>query len=199
MKCKLIFDTETTGLNACDEQIAQLSYIIINEKYEVKNAKNFYFSVDYMSAGASRVNGLSEDILNELSGGKKFKDFADEIYQDFINADVLIAHNLEFDLGFIEEEFERLNYNIDKLNKDKKYLCTMQTYTMLLQIEHEYYIYKYPKLSEVMSKLKISSKYISGIVSDTFRVSDNKYHDARFDVIATFIAYKSLENVDKIE
>ena len=73
---KLIFDTETTGLNPYGNQIAQLSYLMIDDNYEVKTAKNFYFAVDYVEAGASEVNGLTKKVLDELSEGKKFKDFS---------------------------------------------------------------------------------------------------------------------------
>lgn len=192
---KVIFDVETTGLNCHEEQIAQLSYVIINNEYNIKNAKNFYFSVDYMSDGARAVNGLDEDILNELSGGKKFKDFANEIYQDFINADVLIAHNLDFDLKFLEEEFERLNYNIDTFNRDKKYYCTMQSYTMFMQIPHFYYGFKYPRLDEVMEYLNIKNIDIEDKTKEVFECIGNSYHDSRFDVIATLFAYQSVKKI----
>ena len=194
---KLIFDTETTGLNPYGNQIAQLSYLMIDDNYEVKTAKNFYFAVDYVEAGASEVNGLTKKVLDELSEGKKFKDFSNEIYEDFLNAETLIAHNLEFDLNFIRQEFKRLDYNVDALDENKEYLCTMNIYTDILKIEHKYYGYKYPRLDEVMSRLDISRKYISNIANDIFRIEDIGYHDARFDIVATLLAYKSLENIEK--
>ncbi|MFR5132772.1 MAG: 3'-5' exonuclease [Terrisporobacter sp.] len=195
---KLIFDTETTGLNPYGNQIAQLSYLMIDDNYEVKTAKNFYFAVDCVEAGASEVNGLTKKVLDELSEGKKFKDFSNEIYEDFLNAETLIAHNLEFDLNFIRQEFKRLDYNVDALDENKEYLCTMNIYTDILKIEHKYYGYKYPRLDEVMSRLDISRKYISNIANDIFRIEDIGYHDARFDIVATLLAYKSLENIEKI-
>lgn len=197
MNYKIIFDTETTGLNPCVDQIAQLSYLLIDNNYEVKTAKNFYFSVDYVEAGASQVNGLTKKVLDELSEGKKFENFADEIYEDFLNAETLIAHNLGFDLDFVREEFKRLDYDIDKLEENKEYLCTMNVYTGILKIKHKYYGYKYPRLDEVMSRLDISRKYISNRANDIFGIEDIGYHDARFDIVATLLAYKSLENIEK--
>lgn len=197
MNYKIIFDTETTGLNSFADQIAQLSYIIINDDYEIKTAKNFYFSVDYVEAGASRVNGLTKKRLEELSEGKKFEDFADEIYEDFLNAKVSIAHNLPFDLSFLRQEFKRLEYDTDTLDEDKEYLCTMDRYTDILKIEHKYYGYKYPRLDEVMWKLNVSREYISNMANDIFEIEDIGYHDARFDIVATLIAYKSLEHIEK--
>lgn len=198
MSYKIIFDTETTGLRCYENQVAQLSYMMINDKYEVQNAKNFYFSVKYVEPGASKINGLDDEILEKLSEGKEFRYFAEEIYKDFLNAKTLIAHNLSFDLGFIEEEFNRLDYDIDKLKKDKLYCCTMDVYTHYLQIEHEYYGLKYPRLDEVMSRLSIDDEYIENLTKTIFKVDSNKYHDSRFDIVATFIAYKSLDCINEI-
>ena len=197
---KIIFDVETTGLNACENQIAQLSYIIIDEEFNIENAKNFYFSVDYVELGANAVNGLDEEILERLSEGKKFEDFAEEIYQDFLEADVWIAHNLEFDLKFLLQEFKRLNYDIDKLEEGKGYFCTMQSYTMFMQIPHDYYGLKYPRLDEVMRYLSIESIDIVDKVKDVFKCdgATASYHDSRFDVIATWKAYMKVEDMDKI-
>lgn len=194
---KVVFDTETTGLNPCENEIAQLSYIMVDDNYEIKTAKNFYFSVDYVEPGASHVNGLTKKVLDELSEGKKFEDFAEEIYCDFLSSETLIAHNIEFDLSFIREEFKRLNYDIYKLNENKKYCCTMHEYTDILKINHKYHGYKYPRLDEVMWKLNVSREHISNMANDIFEIEDIGYHDARFDIVATLIAYKSLEHIEK--
>ena len=197
MNYKIVFDTETTGLIPNGDQIAQLSYLMIDDNYEVKTAKNFYFAVDHVEAGASRVNGLTKKVLDELSGGKKFGNFADEIYEDFLNAKVLIGHNLPFDLDFIRQEFKRLDCDIEKLEENKEYLCTMNVYTDILKIGHKYYDYKYPALDEVMWKLNVSRECISNIVNDVFGVENVGYHDARFDTVATLTAYKGLEYIEK--
>ena len=34
---KVVFDTETTGLNPCENEIAQLSYIMVDDNYEIKS------------------------------------------------------------------------------------------------------------------------------------------------------------------
>lgn len=41
----IIFDTETTGLKAETNQIAQLSYIIADNDLNILKSKNFYFKV----------------------------------------------------------------------------------------------------------------------------------------------------------
>ena len=192
---KIIFDTETTGLNAYENQIAQLSYIIVDKEFNIENAKNFYFTVDFMEEDASRVNGLDEEILQKLSGNKRFRDFAEEIYKDFLSVDVLVAHNLDFDLRFLMKEFRRLDFDIDRLRENKKYFCTMEYYTEVIGIEHYYYGYKYPKLEEVIYYLDIEDGDIEEKTKEVFKCDEVSYHDSRFDVIATLDAYKKVQVV----
>lgn len=189
----IVFDTETTCLNASEGQIAQLSYIKLNKENEIKFAKNFYFTVDYIDPGASAVNGLTLESLQELSNNKRFDDFIDEIYTDFNSDDLLIAHNVSFDRSFLLEEFRRLDKDISNL-KDKRYFCTMEHYTDVLQIKHSYYGWKYPKLSEVAEYLGLDDNSLEEETSKTFNIDaeDISYHDARFDVITTYNIYKCI-------
>ena len=104
----IIFDTETTSLDFTTGNICQLSYIKVSnyeEPFKIQCAKNFFFTVDYVEEGAQRVHGFSVDKLRELSGCKRFKDFADEIYNDFVCQDLLCGHNVSFDINFLIEEF----------------------------------------------------------------------------------------------
>ena len=102
----IIFDTETTSLNPEYGQIAQLSYVKIDENSNVEFAKNFYFTVDHIEPGASEINGLTEELLKKFSDNKTFKDFSEEIYKDFSEETKLVAHNIEFDVGFLLEELK---------------------------------------------------------------------------------------------
>lgn len=196
---KIIFDTETTGLNSCENQIAQLSYTVVDEEFNIINAKNFYFTVDFVEEDASRVNGLDIEILQKLSNDKRFRDFAEEIYNDFLNADVWVAHNLNFDLGFLMKEFQRLGFDKSKLRENKEYFCTMKYYTEVIGIEHYYYGYKYPKLEEVMYYLDIENEDIEEKTKEIFKCDAAYYHDSRLDVIATLEAYKRVAVVEKMK
>ena len=188
----IIFDTETTDLNPRLGQIAQLSYVKLDENYKVEFSKNFYFAIDNIDVGASRINGFTVKSLEKLSDNKRFSDFADEIFEDFKKAKLVIAHNIEFDKGFLIEEFKRVDKDISELNC--VYFCTMQYYTEILCIPHEYYGYKFPQLSEVVGYLKVKRDKLKQETSNIFNIDidiDNvNYHDARFDVIATMNIYK---------
>lgn len=178
----IIFDTETTSLSSYYGQIAQLSYVKVNENSKVEFAKNFYFAVNEVDSGASAVTGLTAEKLEELSGGKKFLDHAEEIYNDFIREDLIIAHNLDFDKDFLLEEFKRLGKKTNLFEYSTNF-CTMQYYTDILKLPR-YRGYKYPKLSEVVEYLGIDEGDLKLKTSQVFGVNEVGYHDARFDVVS---------------
>lgn len=183
---KYIFlDTETSGLDCYEDRICQLSYLITDEDLNILEAKNFYFYLSEVDDGASRVHGLTPDILKELSGGKVFVDFAEEIAEDLKDS-MVICHNVDFDLNFLAEEFRRIGTN-DKLYEDC--FCTMHAYTNILKLPHPYYYYKFPRLDEVVYYLNISSNQIKDVINRSFEKSSG-FHDARYDVACTYLAYK---------
>lgn len=200
----IIFDIETTGLYPESDQICQLSYIKIDENYNVKFAKNFYFTVNGMDRGAERVHGLSIDKLKELSNGKIFKDYANEIYQDFLKNEMLIAHNISFDFGFLYKELDRAGFNTEFLNNQKQF-CTMHAYIDIVKTGWSDYhcSYKWPRLEEVLDYLGISDEIIDTKTKEVFKIDDSNEstvaHDARFDVVATMEAYRFLGNYDRLD
>ena len=139
-----------------------------------------------MESGAENTHGLSIPLLRELSLGKTFKDHADEIYHDLNNADLIICHNTNFDIGFINSEFNRLG---KELIFNERF-CTMEYYTDILKIEN-YYGYKWPKLEEVIDYLGIKEEKLIEATKRLFSISSDNigYHDARMDVAATTEVY----------
>ena len=200
----IIFDTETTSLDSKSGQIAQLSYIKIDENNNVEFAKNFYFTVDFIEPGASKTNGLTQELLKKFSNNKTFEDFSGEIYEDFSSETKIVAHNIEFDMKFLLEEFKRLDKDTNVFD-GKEYFCTMQYYTNILNIEHSYYGVKFPRLDEVVSYLKIKYDDISAETNKIFGSEGITYHDARFDVVSTLNIYryinfnfKKYDNMEKM-
>lgn len=177
----LFFDTETTSLYC--GQICQLSYIQLSD-HRIK-AKNFYFKVRFVHPMAEQVHGLSVRKLEVLSKGKIFSDYAEEIKNDFDNADLLVAHNYSFDKRFIKKELTRCNLKFN----DKRNLCTMNYFTDICKIPHYYFKYKKPKLNELASCLSISKNSILKNAYDLFNDINIDYHDARFDCTATFMCF----------
>lgn len=176
----LFFDTETTGLKP--GKICQLSYLMQSDKGTL--AKNFFFSVPFVEYSAYMVHGFSVDKLKVLSGGKVFSESIEEIQNDFYSADLIIAHNVDFDLSFLNREFSL----VGKTFTYKKSFCSMKETTEICQIPRKNGCgYKYPKLMELCSYFGVSDVEILKDVNRLFGVNGG-YHDARFDTTALYLA-----------
>jgi len=193
----LYFDTETTGLRSdgfimdgavYPGKICQLAYIM--DEDGVLTPKNFYFAVDAIDAEASRVNGLTVPLLRDLSGGAVFADYADEIWQDFASADVLVAHNLAFDERFMRTEFQRLGMSFEVGDKG---FCTMRRFASVLKLPGRGRFYKMPSLAEFAAFEGVTDQDIYQMMEDLFHARKDA-HDARHDIVKMYL---SLDNACK--
>ena len=176
----IYFDTETTGLYP--GQICQLSYIM--QTKEKTCAKNFFFKVDFVEPSAQAVHGFSVQKLQDLSLGKDFSCFFNEISADFEKADLICAHNTNFDFSFMRKEYERLNQTFYVKNE----FCSMKKSTPVCKLLRKSGAgYKYPKLGELCDFVGISNEQISHQTS-TFYGGATSFHDARFDTSALYLA-----------
>lgn len=178
----IFFDTETTGLRP--GSICQLSYIIVDTgiKPTKTNGKNFFFTVDYVEPSAEKVHGFSVEALYELSEGKYFEDCLDEIADDFQTADILIGHNVNFDINFLTYELE----GCGEILNPKHSFCTMNYYKNICKLKNGHDNFKAPKLQEVIEFLDIKDSSIDSLSKDLFGETGN-FHDARFDTTATYL------------
>lgn len=185
----VILDTETTGFEAKSNQIAQLAYLVIIDG-QVEFKKNFFFTVDKMDKGAENTHGFSIEKLKLLSEGRRFCHHAREIFEDLDEA-MIVCHNLQFDIPFIQNEFERIGVRINPPNT----FCTMEYYTDILKLKGKYG-YKWPKLTEVLDYYNIEHMDISRKMNVFFGEA-SQAHDARWDIIATMEIYNRISDIKK--
>lgn len=111
---EIVIDTETTGLeaNAGDRIIEIAALEIING---VNSANNFHYFINperEIPDSAFRVHGISNAMVCDKP---KFIEIADEFIA-FIGSDPIVAHNAEFDLGFINAELRRIGRSVLERN-----------------------------------------------------------------------------------
>lgn len=178
----LFFDTETTDIRPGN--ICQLSYIVVDSSTKPQSTvgKNFFFTVEDMSLSAQEVHGFTLETLYELSNGLYFEDRYEEFLNDFQSADVIIGHNVNFDLKFFNHELEFLDYQLNCKNS----FCTMAYYKDVCKLSNGKGGIKNPKLEEVITFLKISKDDIINKCNELFD-GNGDYHDARFDTTATYM------------
>lgn len=178
----LFFDTETTDIRPGN--ICQLSYILVDTstKPHTISGTNMFFTVEYVEPSAEKVHGFSVEKLYELSEGRYFEDCYEEFINDFQTADVIIGHNVNFDVKF-------LSYELDGCGEEfnpKHIFCTMNYFKNICKLPGYNGDYKCPKLQEAVDFLGISSEKISK-TSDEYFGDCNNYHDARYDTTATYL------------
>ena len=103
---EIVLDTETTGLNfKSGDRIIEVGCVELINHVSTGKTLQFYCSVNKkIDLGATKIHGITNDFL---SSHLTFEDQVDSLL-DFIKNDVLIIHNAEFDLGFINNELNIL-------------------------------------------------------------------------------------------
>lgn len=183
LKMKMIFfDTETTGLKP--GSICQLSYILVDTsvKPTKTTGRNIFFTVEYIEPSAEKIHGFSVEALYELSNGEYFEDRLEEFLADFQTADILIGHNVNFDIKFLTYELE----GCDQAFSPKHTFCTMNYYKDICNLKNSHGDCKTPKLQEAIEFLNIEKSYIETLSKKLFEQTGN-FHDARFDTTATYL------------
>jgi len=101
---EIVLDTETTGLNYMrGDRIIEVGCVeLINHIPTGKNIQFYCSTNKKIGEDAIKIHGLTNEFLNKhLAFKEHLKNFF-----DFIKSDILIIHNAEFDVGFINNELK---------------------------------------------------------------------------------------------
>ena len=103
---QIVIDTETTGLDVGDgHRLIEIACIELYDRYPTGDSFHEYINPERkIEIEAQRVHGIDNYFLETKP---KFANIAASLYQFIENAE-LIIHNADFDLGFLDSEFERL-------------------------------------------------------------------------------------------
>jgi DNA polymerase-3 subunit epsilon len=103
---EIVLDTETTGLDPLQgHRLVEIGCIELVNRFPTGQTFHRYFNPERdMPPEAFAVHGLSVDFLR---GHPVFADVGEELLA-FIGDAPLIAHNAQFDLGFLNAELDRL-------------------------------------------------------------------------------------------
>ena len=105
---EIIFDTETTGLDAREDRIIELGCIELDNRFPTGRTFHHYINPQgrAINPEAQAVHGIGAE---QLVGKPTFADLAQE-FLAFIDGAKLVAHNAGFDMSFINAEFARLGH-----------------------------------------------------------------------------------------
>lgn len=105
---EVAFDTETTGLEPRDgERIIEVGCVELHNYIETGREFQIYINPERpLSEASVRITGLTDDFLRDK---KTFShpDVVDRL-MEFLGDAPIVAHNAEFDRGFLNAELKRL-------------------------------------------------------------------------------------------
>lgn len=102
----IVFDTETTGLNAQRDRIIQISAIkFATESMDEISRLDLYIKPPFeLEPKITKITGITNEFLK---GKPTEKELFPEIYSFFGDTPVIAAYNTPFDKGFMEQLYER--------------------------------------------------------------------------------------------
>jgi len=108
----VVFDLETTGLNALEEEIIEIGAVKVKNHEIIDRFDELIKPGIVIPEKISEIIGITNSMVKDsddcLTALNKFLDFCGDA--------VLVAHNAAFDLSFIKEAM--IKYNLGHLNYD---------------------------------------------------------------------------------
>jgi DNA polymerase-3 subunit epsilon len=106
-----VVDLETTGLYARSDRIVEIAVLQLDPQGNETKAWTTLLDPQ-RDVGATWIHGLS---MRDLAGAPRFGDVAPEIF-GLLGGRVLVAHNVRFDVTFLEAEARRIGMNWGPVN-----------------------------------------------------------------------------------
>jgi len=191
---KLVYDTETSGLpfkqrgarydyknleHFSSARLVSISWLLLDEKNIIIDKNTYYIKPEnfQVSQKSIEIHGLSEEFLNK--NGVTIHEMVLDLngLLEKYNIELLIAHNISFDINILMSELFRYDYTItlEKINNIKLY-CTM------FKAQSKMRVSKWPKLTEAY-------KYFYG-------EDITNAHDAEFDTLFCYKVYLKLNGIN---
>jgi DNA polymerase III epsilon subunit-like protein len=212
----LVFDTETTGLPQSKfigpttlhqwPHIVQFSYIIYDTSLnDIIQSKDYIIKLPesiLIPEESSKIHGITNDISQR--NGVQISDVLSEFFYFLRGVDMLIGHNVEFDINMIKIELLRIidknsftqeqikfyKYELYFLTNFKNISCTLKDSIKFCNIQlidkNGKSFLKYPKLIELHEKL--------------FNKSPSNLHNSFNDILVTLRCFMKLKhNIDLMD
>jgi DNA polymerase-3 subunit epsilon len=162
-----IVDIETTSGKVKDGQIIEIGAIKYKNNQIIETYQSL-INANYIPKKVQEITGITLDMLENAPN---LKDVLEE-FKLFLEDDIFVAHNIDFDYKFISDSFKK--YNLGELFNRK--LCTI----------------------DLAKKTIVSQKYGLGYLKDKLNINTTNHHRAYDDVLSTVEVFKiSLQNIHK--
>lgn len=157
-----IVDLETTGVKYKSDRITEVAIVLYDGEKIVGKYQSLVNPECSIPPNITRITGISSEMVADAP---KFYEIAKDVVEMTKGA-IFVAHNVNFDYGFLKEEFARLGYSYRR-----KQLCTVR-----------------------LSKLVFPGRrrYNLDSLIDMLDIQVERRHRAMDDVLATVELFKAI-------
>ena len=114
----VVFDIETTGLNPLrGHKIIEIGAVAINDRVICEEFESLIDIKKSIPKTACKIHGTTTEML---SGQPETKEVL-KAFREFIGRSILVAHNADFDMGFLRWECSRTG-----LSLSNRCICTLE-------------------------------------------------------------------------
>lgn len=99
----VVFDVETTGLSAIYDSLIELAAVKMYKGNVIEEFQEFIDPGEELSSFTTQLTGITTEMVK---GSKSEKQVLSE-FQAFTEDTILVAHNAQFDIGFINKGYEK--------------------------------------------------------------------------------------------
>ena len=117
LPCYVMLDLETTGGSAVHDRITEIAAVRIENGVETRRWSSLVNPGVRIPPFIEQLTGISDSMVQDAPG---FAELADALEELLVDA-VFVAHNVRFDHGFVQNEFERLGRKLKV-----RTLCTVR-------------------------------------------------------------------------
>ena len=100
----VVIDVETTGGRGENHRVTEIGAVKVRDGRIIDRFQTLLNPQRAIPAGITRLTGISQEMVADAPF---FADVADD-FEAFIDNSIFVAHNVEFDYGFIAGEFARI-------------------------------------------------------------------------------------------
>lgn len=167
----VVVDIETTGFNPNIDSIIQLGAIKIYKNNIIDTFNSLVNPEKEVKEKVLKITGITQEQLNQ---SKKIDEILPD-FLEFIGDNIIVGHNISFDINFLYDKcLEILNFPLKN-----NFIDTLRIARKLIkQLEHH-------KIDNLM---------------EYYNLGERKLHNANNDCLITFDIYKNMYNdIDNIE
>ncbi|MFD2628419.1 PolC-type DNA polymerase III [Oceanobacillus kapialis] len=102
----IVFDVETTGLSAVYDTIIELAAVKVKNGEIIDRFESFANPHHPLSQTTTDLTGITDDMVRDAPEvSTVLRDF-----HKWMGNDILVAHNASFDMGFLNQGFQKIDY-----------------------------------------------------------------------------------------